>query len=427
MSASLRFVPWFCGLPCAPMTFEARGGRLAASEGGCPTCREEVALYREAKGRARATGRQVPAARAIEAAAGLLKRSRFPFVFGLSRSSSSTAVRAVRLASAFGAAIDVEGAERIQSDFATLSTFGLPSATFGEIRDRADLLLLWRCDPRTSHPDLFARRARAPRDGARRVVLLPPPGGSGAPADRILRFEAASDLDTALALREFASGRAPGGDGPDRARDDPLGEVASWLRGARYSAIVWDANTAASPQGLAIISALTLLARDLNAVTRSVARPLGAGGNVAGAVAALAALTGYPRAVGFAAGTPRFAAGEFDASRMLAPDGADVLVLVGALSVEAAHKNNDASGGPRRAVRGRRRPDRRIVVIGPRLPHGVDDPDIWIPTATPGLSSGGTAARSDGVTVVLKALVKTRLPSEDDVLDRLLERCAARP
>src|SRR5262245_58044187 len=144
MSAALRFVPWFCGLPCTPMTLQARGGRLAASEGGCPTCREEVALYREAKGRPRAGGREAPEDRAIEAAARLLKESRSPFVYGLSHSSSSTAMRAARLASAIGAAIDVEGAEGIQSDLTALSTFGLPSATFGEIRDRADLLFLWR-------------------------------------------------------------------------------------------------------------------------------------------------------------------------------------------------------------------------------------------------------------------------------------------
>jgi formylmethanofuran dehydrogenase subunit B len=425
MSSSLRFVPWFCGLPCAPMTIVPRRGGLAATEGGCPTCREEVSLYRQAEDRPRVVGREVSADRAIDAAASLLKGSRAPFVFGLSRSSSSTAMRAARLASAIGGAIDVEGSEEIQADLTALSTFGLPSATFGEIRDRADLLLLWRCDPRMSHPGLFAAGPRAPRDGVRRIVLLPPTGGPGVTADRILTFDPSSDLGTALMLRELANGRTPGEERPGRVPGDPLREVASWLRRARYSAIIWDAATAASPPGVAVISALTLLARDLNAVARSVARPLGAGGNVAGAVAALAALTGYPRAVGFADGTPRFATAEFDAGRMLAPDGADVLLLVGARSAEAAGKNNDASGGPPPAVRGRRRPGRRGVVIGPRLPRGVDDPDVWIPTATPGLSAGGTAARSDGVTVVLRALLKTRLPTEDEVLDRLLERCAA--
>ena len=183
------------------------------------------------------------------------------------------------------------------------------------------------------------------------------------------------------------------------------------LRRARYSAILWDPAATVSVTGVAIASTLTLLARDLNAAARSAARPLGAGGNVAGAVAALAAAAGYPRAVSFANPTPRFAPGEFDAARMIGAGRADALLLVGALSVDKA------PGG--RAGRG-------SVLIGPRLPEGMEDADVWIPTATPGLSARGTAARADGVTVVLKALVPSRLPTEDDVLDRLLERLAAR-
>src|SRR6185295_7698459 len=123
-------------------------------------------------------------------------------------------------------------------------------------------------------------------------------------------------------------------------------------------------------------------------------------------VAALAALTGYPRAVGFAGGRPRFAVGEFDARRMLAAERADVLFLVGARSAEGGNKD-DATNRPRRIARGRTRSGRQIVAIGPRLPGGVEDPDVWIPTATPGLSAAGTATRSDGVTVVLKALVRS--------------------
>ena len=64
----------------------------------------------------------------------------------------------------------------------------------------------------------------------------------------------------------------------------------------------------------------------------------------------------------------------------------------------------------------------RQVVVGPVLPAGVDDPDVWIPTATPGLTSAGTALRSDGVTVVLRAVLPTRRPTEDEILDALLRR-----
>jgi formylmethanofuran dehydrogenase subunit B len=386
------------------MTLEVREDRPVPVDGGCPVCREEVALFREEDRPPRAAGKDVSADEAIDAAVRILGEARSPFVYGLSRSSSSTARRAVRLAESIGGAIDVEGSDRIQADLVALHTFGLPSATFGEIRDRADLLLLWRCDPRRSHPGIFAERARP-------VLLVPPAGSEGAEADRILAVAAGADLDAALALRAHVNGATLQGGSPGGVQDDLLGEAASMLRRARYSAILWDPAATSSVSGVAIASTLTLLARDLNAAARSAARPLGAGGNVAGAIAALAAATGYPRAIGFANGTPRFAPGEFDAARMIGGGHADALLLVGARSVDEASGDRGARGS---------------VVIGPRLPEGMGDPDVWIPTATPGLSAPGTAARADGVTVVLKALVPSRLPTEDDVLDRLLERLVAR-
>jgi formylmethanofuran dehydrogenase subunit B len=50
----------------------------------------------------------------------------------------------------------------------------------------------------------------------------------------------------------------------------------------------------------------------------------------------------------------------------------------------------------------------------------VEDPDVWIPTATTGVSAPGLATRADGLSVLLKRLVETRLASEDEILDRLL-------
>src|SRR2546422_1911586 len=185
MPPRLRFIPWFCGLPCDEMTLEVREDGIVAAQGGCPDCRQEVALFHEEDRPPRVAGKEVSADRAIEAAVRMLKEARSPFVYGLSLSTTGTARRATSLAEAIGAAIDVEGSEAIRADLIALSTLGLPSATFGEIRDRADLFLLWRCDPRRSHPGIFAGRewfgeARGrPPPG----LLLPPPGAARAAAD----------------------------------------------------------------------------------------------------------------------------------------------------------------------------------------------------------------------------------------------------
>src|SRR5882762_5664590 len=181
MPARLRFIPWFCGLPCPPMTLEVREGGLATVDGGCPACREEIDLFRDDAPAARAFGKELPIDRAIEAAARVLREAGAPFVYGLSRSANATARRAALIAAALGGAVDVEGADAIGPDLLALSTQGLPSATFGEIRERADLVLLWRCDPRRTHPALFERRGSTARAGAGRpaVALVPPEDTAG--------------------------------------------------------------------------------------------------------------------------------------------------------------------------------------------------------------------------------------------------------
>src|SRR5262249_35587990 len=117
-------------------------------------------------------GRKVSLERALDEAAALLRRSRLPFVYGLSLDTNETALRAAAVAAAISGAIDVEGACAVQDDLVALQTYGLPPATFGEIRARADLVLLWRCDPRPTHPLLLSRPAP--------LIVTVPAVGTGA-------------------------------------------------------------------------------------------------------------------------------------------------------------------------------------------------------------------------------------------------------
>jgi formylmethanofuran dehydrogenase subunit B len=434
MPRPVRFLPFFCGLPCTPMTLETRPDGLAVVEGGCPICRTEVTICREEDLPPLLAGKTASLADAIRAAGTILRDAGSPFVYGLSRSASETARRAAAVAAAARGSIDVEGSESVQPDLLALQTYGLPSATFGEIRDRSDLLLLWRCDPRPTHPRLFARTGRrgSPAAPERAAIVIPPLHGTAArpagPDDLIVPIEDGGDLAAALALRALVNGAAPEGVAAGGVGLDVLREAAARLRGARYSAVLWSPQATDSVHGVAIASALTLLARDLNRFTRSVARPLGAGGNVAGAMSALAAATGYPRAIGFFAGVPRYGPAEFDATRMLGAAYADAVLYVGAVAAPDGESAAGRSAGSRTkedAGRGgRARGPAAAVVIGPRLPRGITSPDVFIPTAAPGLRAAGTALRADGVTVVLRAVLPTRRPTEDEALDALLDRLA---
>ncbi len=164
------------------------------------------------------------------------------------------------------------------------------------------------------------------------------------------------------------------------------------LRG-RYVAVVADAEpdqaTADAAQlgavgDLARASALIGLAQALNGPARCALVTLRGGGNRNGADGALTAQTGYPAAVDFSRGFPRYR--PWDGSRLAGAS--DAVLVVGALDLAPAAV---------RALAGRA----RSAVIGPRA-SAVAGVAAAIDSGTAGIHCGGTAVRMDDVALPLR-------------------------
>src|SRR5436305_3358552 len=108
---------------------------------------------------ARIDGRAVSLDEAVDAAAAVLSQARAPLVCGLGQTSCEAQRRAVALAEAIGAVVDTGGG--VGADLA-YQAIGSSTATFGEIRDRAELVVAWRADPAVTHPRLLERLRVAP-------------------------------------------------------------------------------------------------------------------------------------------------------------------------------------------------------------------------------------------------------------------------
>ncbi len=237
---------------------------------------------------ARVDGGEVSVEEAADAAATILREARAPLVYGLAGTSCEAQRRAVALAEAAGAVIDVGAAAS--------PAIGWSTATFGEIRDRAELVVFWRADPLVTHPRLLERLRVDP--GAMIVV----DSERTATADAAGAFvEVDDDFEVLWALR--------GGEG-----------FGARLREARHVAFIYgrlDELTA-----LALHSLVRDLARDRHAVTLGLRA-----GNARGAEDVLAWQTGFAGPVDFARGFPREAErGEFDAELVVAADVATVAV-----------------------------------------------------------------------------------------------------
>ena len=61
------------------------------------------------------------------------------------------------LAEAVGACVDAASVEGGGAAILALQAVGEVTCTLGEIKNRADLIIVWRADPIESHPRLFSR------------------------------------------------------------------------------------------------------------------------------------------------------------------------------------------------------------------------------------------------------------------------------
>ncbi len=225
---------------------------------------------------------------AADAAAAILREARAPLVHGLGGTSCEAQRRAVALAEAAGAVIDV-GAARLGGRL--------------EHRDaRRDprpgrAVVLWRVDPVVTHPRLLERLRLDP--GAMIVVDSQQTATSDAAG---VFFEVDDDFEALWALRGGGGG------------------LAERLREAQHVAFIYGALDELT--ALALHSLVRDLARDRHAVTLGLRA-----GNARGAEDVLVWQTGFAGPVDFARGFPREAErGEFDAELVVAAEAATVTV-----------------------------------------------------------------------------------------------------
>jgi len=167
-------------------------------------------------------------------------------------------------------------------------------------------------------------------------------------------------------------------------------ELETILRG-KYVALVVDAEpdaeSAARDSGRT--AALIAFAQALNGPTRCALISLRAGGNRSGADVCLTAQTGYPMAVDFSHGYPRYRPYD-DGGGRAARGAVDAVLIVGsAASAPAALFEN---AGP-------------TVVIGPGATSQAPTASVAIDTGVVGIHESGTALRLDDAPLPLAAAI----------------------
>jgi formylmethanofuran dehydrogenase subunit B len=394
----------FCGLAC---------GDLALSEAGIDT----RGCARAAAGFARAGAPRKPHKianepagldAAIAAAARILRGASAPLFDGLT--ADLHAIRAVlALAERVGGTVDHLYSPALLANAAVARASGWVTATFAEVANRADFILLVGADPQRNfprfHERLIGNTTPLYRDGPPSLAFVGPEHLAPPASLTALRaiLGPAELLDGVAALSLLMRGRRPG---PAHATlpIDTLTEIAGRLRGARYGVIVWDLSLYAPSTAELAVEYLADILRDLNARTRCVGLPLGGSGNALGAMQAALWQTGWPLRISFAGGAPEHDPRRHNDGRVLDAGEADAIVWVASVVAEPPPPS-----------------------AAPIIALVADDVELATPAAVeirlgiPGIDHGGEIMRADAVIAVpLQATRASDRPSAADVVRAIL-------
>jgi formylmethanofuran dehydrogenase subunit B len=384
-----------CGCACDDIEVTVVEGRLAGLTGTCPL---GDAWFADRGGDrppvARVDGRPVSVDEAADAAAAILRAARAPLVYGLGETSIEAQRRAVALAEAIGATIDPAGAGAAGLAF---SAIGASTATFGEIRDRAELVVAWRADPALTNPRLLERLAMERRP---LIVVDAHPTATAEEADAFVELDAARDFEALWALRALVT------DAPfdrDRAGElplDALDDLARRLLGVEHVAFLHGAL--GELEALALFELVRALSRDRHAVTLG----LRGDGNGRGAEDVLAWQTGFPSAVSFARGHPQANPGELNAAALLDRRDVDAALVV-------ASDPLDRLPGLRELP---------MVVVDVRATPTAAAARVAFAAAADGIEVAGTVHRMDGAPIPLSAPLAAERPGVEDLLAAIAGR-----
>lgn len=428
MSENIRIVEnatcTFCGCVCDDMvlTVDLDAKRITKAKNACVLGKAWFAEHVvENRPEALIDGQPASTAEAIEAAAQILAQARYPMIYGLSDTTCEAQRQAVAIADILGANIGTTTEVCHGPSGIAFQGVGESTATLGEIKNRADLVIYWGGNPAESHPRHFSRYSVTPKgmfipNGKkdRTVVLVDVRRTASTPvADIFIQVKPRRDFELLWALRALVKGRRV-----DPSVEETTGvplaamqDLVERMKNCRYGVLFFGMGLTMNRGRHFNSGALLALATDLNEFTHFVAKPVRGHGNVTGADNVITWQTGFPFAVNFSRGYPRFNPGEFTAVDLLARGEADAMLVI---------SSDPASNFAQAAIEAMRRIP--VIVLDPKFTHTAQLARVAFTTATYGINTGGTVYRMDDVPITLRPAFDSPYPSDEEILTGIRNR-----
>jgi formylmethanofuran dehydrogenase subunit B len=338
---------------------------------------------------------------AVEYTAQMLVKAKKPMMYGWSSTNCEAQSMGHEIAEMVGACVDNTAAVCHGTTLIAVQDIGLPTCTLGEIKNRADRILFWGCNPAHAHPRHMSRYSIYPRgfftgkgQKSRKMVVVDPRATDTAKlADIHLQIEQGRDYELLNAFRVALKGEWL----PDVVAGIPkekIREAADILKSGRFGIIFFGMGVTQSLSKNHNIDEAIALTKDLNEYTKYSIMPMRGHYNVTGSGEVLAWQFGFPYAVDLSRGFARYNPGDTSTIDLLARGETDAMFTIG--SDPGAHF-------PISCVR--RIAQLPSVCVDPHITPTSGVSKLHVPVAFVGVETGGNAYRMDNVPIDTRKVV----------------------
>lgn len=459
-----------CGSLCDDIELTIQNGRIVKVKKGCAMCESKFlgfdGEHRVLKPLIRKNGKLVKTTvkEAVKRAAEILVEANYPILYGWSSTSCEATRVGLELAEEVGGVIDNTAVVCHGPSILSIQDVGIPSCTLGQIRHRADLVIYWGSDPWSAHPrhierytafsqgrfensvwrgyltklkafqvrkkiestirrvflkekvsvPLHIRREPPPtilREGRKLVVIDVRRTRSAEMADYFIQVEPNKDYELLQAFRALIRDEELEVDEVAGVPVEYLEEVADVMIGCNFGILFFGLGLTMSSGKLRNIDAALSLIRDLNMRTKFAIMPMRGHFNVTGANTVFTWQSGYPYAVDFSLGYPRYNPGETSVVDVLLRRESDAALVIA---------SDPVANFPRKAVE--HLVKNPLIVIDPHMNATSQMADVVFPSAFVGIEANGTAYRMDHVPLPLKKVIEPPrgLLTDKEILRRIL-------
>lgn len=357
---------------------------------------------------------------AVKKTAEILTKSKKPLLYGWSSTSCDAHSFGIAIAEKVGGVIDSTSSVCHGPSVLAVHDVGLPSLTLSEVKNRADLVIYWGCNPMHAHPRHLSRYTIYPRGYFRErghqdrelVVVDVRKTDTSKIANKFIQVEYGKDYELLGALRAVVNGNEIDIEEVGGVKKEDIYELAEKMKNCQFGVIFFGMGlTMTSGKHRNVDNAISLT-KDLNRHTKFSIMPMRGHYNVTGFSEVLTWQTGYPYAVDFSTGYPRYNPGETTANDILQRGEADAALIVA--SDPVAHF-------PRKSVEHLAKMP--LVYIGPHFTLTTEFADVFIPGTFVGIETEGIAYRMDTIPLNMRKVVNPPdgVLSDEEILERILK------